>query len=207
MHNTVKKVLHSSSFNMISGLLLGCAWAVFAWVNIKAYISTGTFAYLLFSISETLQAIFFIIRAQPKTVSTEAFAWAAALGGTFAALSLRPGGMVLWDGGGTLIAVGFSMQIIALLSLNTSFSIVPANRGIKTNFGYSIVRHPIYATYIISISGYLLLNLSLLNIFWAMFFLVLTVIRIYEEEKLLLADKNYQEYVKKVPYRLLPFVF
>ena len=207
MKYTVKELLYSPLLNRLAGLILGGCWVVFAWTNMKAFIETGNYAFLLFCLSETLQAVFFIIRKEPKTVSTDLFAWAAAFAGTFAVLSLRPGGAVIWSGGSTMILIGFTLQIIALVSLNTSFAIAPANRGIKTELSYKLVRHPIYATYIISTLGYILINATPMNAFWFSFFIVLTLLRISEEEKHLAHDDGYRSYMKKVPYRLVPFVY
>ncbi len=207
MKHTIGEVLHSRSVNLLMSMALAICWAVFAWFNLKAFFMTGIFALLLFFLSESLQALFFMLRKEPKTVAVDPFAWAVALGGTFALLNLRPGGEVIWQGGSTLVVVGFSLQILALLSLNTSFAIAPANRGIKTDLGYRLVRHPIYATYLISTSGYFLFNASLANVGWIGLFIVLTLLRIREEEKHLSKDEGYRAYMKKVPYRLVPFVY
>ncbi len=203
----VKKLLYSPLANRLSGFVLGTAWAVFAWFNMKAFLTTGMYAFLLFCISESLQALFFIIRKEPKTVSTDGMAWASAFGGTFAVLNLRPGGAVLWDGGATIVTVSFVFQIIALLSLNTSFAIAPANRGIKTTMGYRLIRHPIYATYVLSTVGYLLFNATLYNACWVALFYGLTYLRIRAEEQHLSEDESYRAYMKKVPYRIIPFVW
>ena len=207
MRYSVSKLLYSPQFNRLAGFFLGCAWAVFAWVNMKAFFSTGMYAFLIFCITESLQAIFFIIRKEPKTVSVDKFAWAAAFGGTFAVLCLRPGGAVLWGGGPTLIIAAFIIQILALLSLNTSFAIAPANRGIKTSFLYRLVRHPIYATYLVSTTGYFLFNATVFNALSILFFAFLTIIRIRAEESHLSHDEEYRAYMKKVPYRIFPFVY
>ncbi len=207
MKRTIGEVLHSRSVNWLMSLALGICWGVFAWFNLKAFIMTGVFAFLLFFLSESLQALFFMLRKDPKTVAVDPFAWAAALGGTFALLNLRPGGEIIWQGGQMLVTIGFSLQILALLSLNTSFAIAPANRGIKTDFGYRLVRHPIYATYFISTAGYFLFNASMANIGWIGLFLVLTLLRINEEEKHLSQDNAYRAYMQKVKYRLIPFVY
>jgi protein-S-isoprenylcysteine O-methyltransferase Ste14 len=207
MAYSVKELLYSPLANRLAGLILGACWLLFAWVNLRAFIGTGNYAFLLFFLTETLQALYFVIRKEPKTVSTDVFAWAAAFGGTFAVLSLRPGGPVIWQGGSILILIGFTLQIVALVSLNTSFAIAPANRGIKTKLGYRLVRHPIYATYLISTYGYFLFNASLSNAYLLSLFTALTLLRIREEEKHLMHDEKYREYTKRVKFRLVPFLY
>jgi protein-S-isoprenylcysteine O-methyltransferase Ste14 len=73
---------------------------------------------------------------------------------------------------------------------------------------YAIVRHPMY-------SGVTLMFLSTpiaLGSFWALipflFFPILLVFRILNEEKVLLKElPGYPEYYQKVRYRLIPFIW
>lgn len=203
----MRDIVHTKAFHRLTGLFFAFAWVLFAYFNLRYFFQTGNYAFLFSCISEALCAVFFVFRDDPKTFSTDPLAWAAAFGGTFASLNLRPGGAVLWDGGAYLVTIGVFLQIIAFFSLNTSFSIVPANRGIKITLGYRIVRHPIYATYLMTTVGYVLFNATPLNFFWEAFFLVLTFFRIREEEKHLLGDAAYRSYVQKVKYRLIPYIY
>jgi protein-S-isoprenylcysteine O-methyltransferase Ste14 len=207
MRSILSRLTRSRSVNALIDLSLTSAWIMFAYANLVAFLGTGAPSLLLFTVSEALQALFFAIRRQPKEVESAPSAWAMALIGTFAVLLLRPGGELVWSGGGTMILVGFTLQIWALSSLNTSFSIVPANRGVKTRYGYAIVRHPIYATYMISTVGYLLLNASIVNAALLAVFVAATIARIHNEERLLFRDPAYASYAKTVPYRLVPFVY
>ncbi|MCR4276943.1 MAG: isoprenylcysteine carboxylmethyltransferase family protein [Candidatus Roizmanbacteria bacterium] len=73
---------------------------------------------------------------------------------------------------------------------------------------YGIVRHPMYAAFV---PMFLFIPFAL-GSFWAVFAffpIVTTVIfRILKEEKVMLRDlTNYKDYCKKVPYRLIPFVW
>jgi protein-S-isoprenylcysteine O-methyltransferase Ste14 len=64
-----------------------------------------------------------------------------------------------------------------------------------------------YASYIIMYIGYLQLAFSWLNVTIVIATLTFILARIYFEEQILSTDSTYLEYSKKVPYRLLPFVF
>jgi protein-S-isoprenylcysteine O-methyltransferase Ste14 len=202
-----ERMISSSMVSKFSGFALAILWVIFAYRHIEAYRTTGYLVFLIFCFSETLQAIFFLIRTKPKVVSTDPFDWAVAIGGTFTAFCFRPGGVVLWQGGMILLSLGFCFQIIALISLNRSFAIVPAKRKIKTALAYQVVRHPMYASYSISNIGYVLFNASILNGLCLFFILTFFVLRIIEEEKLLVNDEEYRRYQARVPYRLIPFVY
>ena len=73
---------------------------------------------------------------------------------------------------------------------------------------YSIVRHPMYtATLFLFLSMPLILG-SFLSFIIFLLYPILIIIRIINEEKFLLKNLNgYAEYIKKVKYRLIPFIW
>lgn len=73
---------------------------------------------------------------------------------------------------------------------------------------YGIVRHPMYtATIFLFLSMPLILG-SLISFFILLLYPVLIIIRLLNEEKYLIKELNgYQEYMKKVKYRLIPFIW
>ena len=106
----------------------------------------------------------------------------------------------------SLQLVGLFVQVFAKVHLGRSFSLLPANRGIVQSGPYGMVRHPIYLGYMIGHIGFLLTVWSPLNLVVYVALHTLLFLRIREEEKLLLADPEYQAYVGVVRYRLVPFV-
>lgn len=73
---------------------------------------------------------------------------------------------------------------------------------------YGIIRHPMYtATLILFLSMPLVLG-SLISFFVFLFYPILIICRIINEEKFLEKELNgYKEYKKKVKYRLIPFIW
>lgn len=73
---------------------------------------------------------------------------------------------------------------------------------------YGIIRHPMYtATIFLFLSMPLILG-SLISFFVLLLYPVLIIIRLLNEEKYLIKELNgYQEYMKKVKYRLFPFIW
>jgi protein-S-isoprenylcysteine O-methyltransferase Ste14 len=59
-----------------------------------------------------------------------------------------------------LAIVGYALATLALIELGPSFGISAANRGKKHTGVYRYVRHPMYAGYLISELGFVLLNPS-----------------------------------------------
>lgn len=103
-----------------------------------------------------------------------------------------------------LFALGVSISLLGYRYLGKSISIFPRHRGIKINGIYAWIRHPIYAGYLITGLAWSLWKFSLWNsLTWLLFF-GLTLWRASIEEKTLKQDFQYQEYCRRVPYRLIP---
>ncbi len=176
-------------------------------IHLSAYLETWNIAFLLFVVLETIQAGFFLFRSMPRLISLDPFDWVVAIGGTFAPLFLRPGGEVLWSNASVLLLAGVSIQFFALLSLNRSFAIVPSTRTIKTAGLYAFVRHPMYASYLFSFSGYILSSASVVNVVLLIMAISFMFLRIEREEEHLVCSPEYAAYMKRVRYRLIPFVY
>jgi protein-S-isoprenylcysteine O-methyltransferase Ste14 len=95
----------------------------------------------------------------------------------------------------------------AIWSLNTSFGIVAANRGIKKGGMYKLIRHPIYLGSIFLYIGYTCINPSLFNLIILLTALMCQIVRIQREERLLKYSSEYVEYTKEVKYRLIPGIY
>ncbi|MGE5523477.1 MAG: methyltransferase family protein [Rhodospirillaceae bacterium] len=200
---TSRKVLSAAG-----SALLASVWLAFAYRHMSRYGETGELALLLFCISETVQAGLFVVRRTPVSVSTHPLDWIVAVCGTFGAFLFVPvAESASATLGSAMVAAGVALQILGLASLNRSFGIVPANRRVKTNGMYRFVRHPLYASYFILLTGYVIGHLSAWNVAVCLFTLACLVARMWREERLLGADPEYRAYMDRVRYRVLPYVF
>lgn len=95
----------------------------------------------------------------------------------------------------------------AKFSLLRSFGLVAADRGIKQRGLYAVVRHPMYAGYIMTHIGFLLIAPSWWNLAVYIAAWVLIIVRISAEERVLSANPQYRDYMTGVRYRFLPGVF
>jgi len=106
-----------------------------------------------------------------------------------------------------LSAFGLMVVIVGKITLGRSFGVAPANRGVVVRGPYGVVRHPIYAGYLITHTGFLLANPSPLNFAVIIVADTALVIRALMEERVLKADKAYQGYCERVGWHLVPGVF
>ena len=106
-------------------------------------------------------------------------------------------------------------SLIAILRLGTKAGNL-TNRGIVTGFPYNIIRHPDYTMQIIFIitTTIPLMLISQYGIVEKIMMLLTTLVWIYiyylravTEERHLIQDPEYQQYVEKVKYRFIPKVF
>lgn len=149
----------------------------------------------------------YIFRTMPQTISVNLFDWIVAIGGIFSPLFFRPALERILPLANIMIIAGAFFQILSIISLNRSFALVAAKREIKTGWMYRIVRHPLYASYCLVFLGYVLTNTTLPNVLVYMIAMVFLCIRIFREEKHIALDPLYREYMLKVHYRLIPFIF
>jgi protein-S-isoprenylcysteine O-methyltransferase Ste14 len=205
--SSLSAVLQSKWIGFCSGVVLAWVWGVFAYAHLAHFLETYEWALLLFCLSETLTAVLYIFRSEPKTVSLIPVDWLIGVGGTFVPLFFRPEARGVLPLASSLIIVGAAIQILGVISLNRSFALVAAKRVIKTAWMYRVVRHPIYASYCLTFTGYVLVNTSPANVALYAVTIGFLIARIFREEEHLSLDPLYREYMQGVRYRLVPFIF
>ncbi len=191
----------------IGNVIVAAFLLLFVFINFKAFYTTGDISYILVSINESVYVVLFLVRERAIAVSTSGFDWAIAFSATFLGTLLRPALPLNILLGSILISIGIMVNIVSVLFLNRSISIVPARRSIKTGGLYRFVRHPMYSSEILSLFGYLLVNVSLMNTYIVIGTMVLMLARINREELFLSKNKLYREYLARTPWKLVPFVY
>jgi protein-S-isoprenylcysteine O-methyltransferase Ste14 len=102
---------------------------------------------------------------------------------------------------------GLLAAITSLAALGRSFGFVAADRGLKTRGPYGVVRHPLYASYLLIQGGYVLQSLSVPNALVFAFTTACNVGRVLAEEKILTGSPAYQAYQQRVRWRLIPHLW
>lgn len=184
-------------------------WIKFLYVYSWGFVAAPRLSSFLLAFKNSLLAIFYLTRRCPKTVTFSFYPWLVAVCGTCAPFLLRPTGADFEDYFvyQLIMLIGHLIGLHAHLALNRSFGIVPANRGIVSSGPYKYIRHPIYTGYLITSTGYILNQPSELNLYVYLICAVLNMLRILEEEKLLLKDEQYREFAAKTRWRMLPYIF
>ncbi len=152
----------------------------------------------------------YLIRRPAAVVSQRTTDWLLAFGGTFGGVLFRPSGShPAWGvtTGGVLQLVGLAVCIASFLSLGRSFGFAAADRGLKRRGAYAVVRHPIYASYVLLLTGYVLQSTSVRNVLVMLFVIGCDVGRALAEERLLSGSSAYASYRATVRWRLLPGIW
>jgi protein-S-isoprenylcysteine O-methyltransferase Ste14 len=196
---------------MVSANLVGAGGAaLFAWAGLQHYESTRSIVGAGFLAAELWVVAAYMVRRPASITSQRTGDWLLAFGGTFGGVLLRPSGAHPHWGvtaGLDLQVVGLAFCVASFVSLGRSFGFAAADRGLKSRGTYAIVRHPIYASYVLLQLGYVMQSLSVRNVIVMVFVCSCDVGRALAEERLLATSTTYNEYRADVRWRLIPGVW
>jgi protein-S-isoprenylcysteine O-methyltransferase Ste14 len=184
--------------------------AVFSYSFLHFYLQSHRLIGIVFFAQQTLVAVAYLIRRPARLLTRRLDDWLLAFAGTFAGVLFRPQGehsaWGIWAGT-VLQLVGVAIVATSLLTLGRSFGFAAADRGVVTRGAYTVVRHPMYASYLFLESGYLLQSLSLHNAAVFVFGTLCNGGRALAEERLLANNSDYLAYRRRVRRRLIPGVW
>lgn len=188
--------------------ILAIVFAFFAYAHVQQFVDEPRLSLVLLVAVETALVVLFLIRKEADRTSHSWQAWVTTCAGTMFPLLLRPvPGAEDLAVGQFLQTSGVVIQIAALLSLNRSMGLLPAHRGVKTDGAFRIVRHPLYAAYGVMLVGYLINNFNVYNASIIIVGMAFQVMRLLNEESLLLRYPEYTAFADKTRWRLVPFVW
>jgi protein-S-isoprenylcysteine O-methyltransferase Ste14 len=197
-------------WRVLSTVTLVSLLLVFAAAHLARWRTSGEPAGLGLVVEELLVAALFLLRRQPKRASSSLGDWLLAAGGSWLILAVRPAGHPVLGLEGLYLATQFAGLlgvIVSLTTLGRSFGIVAADRGLKTGGPYSVVRHPVYLSYLVTQVAYLLQNPSLWNAAIVLTVTACQLGRIRAEERILSCDAGYRAYCARVAHRLIPAIY
>jgi len=184
--------------------------ALFVRATLQLDLRTHSWIGAAFLLEQTWVVVAYLVRRPASAVSRRLGDWLLAFGGTFGGVAFRPDGAHLHWG----VSVGLWVQLLGLgicvasfLALGRSFGFAPADRGLVMRGPYGLVRHPVYASYLLLQSGYLLQSLSFRNALVMLFASGCNVGRVRAEERLLASRAPYGAYRAQVRWRLVPGVW
>jgi protein-S-isoprenylcysteine O-methyltransferase Ste14 len=199
------------ALDLVERTALAIFFSAMVWSFSRSWYETGNVISLMLIGSEGTVVAFLLIRRFTSEISLRPMDWIVALLGTTAPLLVRPTDneplVSIFYVCVPLMLAGFTLQIAAKLILARSFGVVPANRGVKVDGPYRILRHPMYAGYLLTQIAYVLNDPSFWNASVYSVALGLQISRILAEERVLNCDPAYREFALAVPYRLAPGIF
>jgi protein-S-isoprenylcysteine O-methyltransferase Ste14 len=184
--------------------------AYFAYVTLDAYLRTHRPIGVLFFAEQMVVVVAYLVRRPARVITLRFADWLYAFGGTFVPVLLRPDGAhpqwgLQW--GLVMQFCGVVLCLWSFLFLGRSFGFAAADRGLVQRGPYRIVRHPIYASYVLLQTGYLMQSLSVRNAVVVVLALACNLGRIRAEERVLEANPAHAAYRERVRWRLLPGVY
>lgn len=192
-------------------LLVVGLFAQFAWHAISNFVATSQIISLMMVLSETLPIAFVLFRRPARKLSVLLLDWVVGIAGTMMPLlviptttthALIPVTVCL-----LIMIVGIYLEVAAKLILGRSFGIIAANRGVRTRGPYRVIRHPMYAGYLLTHIGILLAMPSWRNAALYSVALTFQLWRMDREEAVLKQDADYRDFARQVRFRLVPEIF
>ncbi|HEV3139089.1 MAG TPA: methyltransferase [Vicinamibacterales bacterium] len=196
--------------DLAARVLVGALFALLSVSLFNDFVRTGRITGLLLIVSESLVVVLMVIRRRTERVdrsAVAAFVTALSLAGPplLRPATLPPLAPDLVTA--SLSAIGLLIVIAGKLALGRSFGIVPANRGVVASGPYAIVRHPIYAGYLVTHAAFVMAHPRPLNAAIAIVADTALVARALMEERVMAADGEYRVYCRRVEWHLVPGVF
>jgi protein-S-isoprenylcysteine O-methyltransferase Ste14 len=186
----------------------GATW--FALAGYRHYQESRSLVGAVFFAVQLWIVVAYLVRRPARRVSQRPSDWLLAFGGTFGGVLFRPDGLHPHVG----VVVGLGLQVAGLalcaaafVALGRSFGFAPADRGVRRRGPYAIVRHPIYASYVLLMLGYLVQSLSTRNALVMIFVCGCNIGRIRAEERFLATGTEYASYQAAVRWRLVPGIW
>jgi protein-S-isoprenylcysteine O-methyltransferase Ste14 len=189
---------------------VGALFVLLSWNFLSDFMRTGRITGLLFLASEALVVILTIVRRRTQTIDRSPIAAALTAISLLGPPLLRPSDVpaLAPDVVTALIStIGVLIVIAGKVTIGRSFGLVPANRGVVASGPYNIVRHPIYAGYLLTHAATLAVFPSVRNVAIIVIADTALVFRALAEERVLSADSQYQSYCGRVAWHLVPGVF
>lgn len=169
--------------------------------------STLDFSAILYSTIQFTTAVLFVIRRRPLNPPPRKLSCAVAVSSMLYVYLYQFHDCTFSLSAEILLTTGAIFWLLAAFSLGDCFGVLPAYRGLRTGGMYRLVRHPLYASYLVTDVGLLILYPSRWNVLVFAIGVGLFVWRIQYEESVMSLSVSYCEYMSIVPHRLIPRLY
>lgn len=196
--------------DLLARAIVGGLFVLLAMNLFREFARTGHLTGLLLLASEGLIVVLTIVRRRASVVDRTTVARFVTAMSIVGPPLLRAGDATPLASDavtGLVSAAGLLLVVVAKVTLGRSFGIVPANRGVVIRGPYTLVRHPIYAGYLVTHLAFLAAHPSGWNLAIALVADLALLRRALLEERVLLGDDEYRTYCRHVPWHLVPGVY
>ena len=196
--------------DVLARTLVGGLFALLSINLLTDFIQTQRVTGLLLLISESLVVVLTFMRRRAIIVDRSAGAaivTAISLAGPVLLRTAKGPGVLPDVATVAISAVGLIIVIASKITLGRSFGIVPANRGVVVGGPYCVVRHPIYAGYVVTHVAFACAHPTGWNVMLVVLTDAALMIRAMYEERVLVKDRLYQSYCQRVVWHVVPGVF
>ncbi|HMD36127.1 MAG TPA: methyltransferase [Vicinamibacterales bacterium] len=190
---------------------VGALFALLSVSLLNDFVRTGRVTGLLLLVSEALVVVLMVVRRRTDRVdrsTAAAIVTAMSLAGP---PLLRPADDLVPLAPDLVTAIlsgaGLLVVIVGKIALGRSFGIVPANRGVVAGGPYSVVRHPIYAGYLLTHVAFVMAHPRAINAAIVIVADAALIVRALMEERVMAEDAQYRVYCRRVEWHLVPGVF
>jgi protein-S-isoprenylcysteine O-methyltransferase Ste14 len=196
--------------DLFARAMVGTLFTMLSVSILADFMRTGRLTGLLLLASESLVVVLTIMRRRATFVNRSFAAGLVTIVSLIGPPILRPSNAsaLAPDVVTTLLsAVGLAIGVVGKASLGRSFGLAPANRGVVVRGPYTLVRHPIYAGYLLTHLAFLAQYPSIWNVSILIIADTALIARALMEERVLSADAAYQGYCQRVSWHFVPGVF
>lgn len=196
--------------DLLARVLVGVLFLFLSINLLREFLQTGHLTGLLLLVSEALVVVLTVMRRRARAVDRSvaaAIVTIISVAGPSLVRASAAGALLPDVATAVLSFAGLCLVIAGKVVLGRSFGIVPANRGVVASGPYLLVRHPIYAGYLITHIGFLLAHPSVWNVVLLGVADAALIVRALYEERILIRDERYREYCSRVGWHLVPGVF
>jgi protein-S-isoprenylcysteine O-methyltransferase Ste14 len=158
----------------------------------------------LLGTQDLLVAALLLARRSSRAVSRRWSDRLVAAAALLVPLGLHAPGVAVASVSAVLEVAGLLLALLATATLGRHLGVLPAVRGLTTRGVYAVVRHPMYAAYMLLFIAYVAGEPSAHNATFSVAACALLVVRLRTEEAMLGRQVDYQAYRRRVPWRLVP---
>jgi protein-S-isoprenylcysteine O-methyltransferase Ste14 len=188
---------------------------ILGWSAYQSY-NEGTegrfnFTEIIFAIHNVTLCAFILLRRNHLSIDKSITHQAVAIVAFFSGLTMMgqapTGGETAKHLSEILVLLSYILGIVTLFNLGRSFGILIAFRGIRTSGLYSLIRHPMYFTDIMVRVGFLVYHWNTFTVSMCILSSGCYVYRAILEERFLRSQPGYRDYMERVRYRFIPYIF